>query len=257
MYSILKVLVLPPALFFVLLLVGWLISLRWHRTGRTVVFSLVCLFYLSTTPFMAGEVMARLQPYAPLKLDEPQADAGAIVVLGAGIYFSAPEYWRPGAPPFGVDVADGLSLQRLAYAAYLAKATGKPILLSGGASDPRTHRSVTDAMRTTLIQNFGITPRWMETLSSTTMSNAQYSADILKREGIHRVFLVTHAWHMPRAVLAFEHAGLEAVPAPTAFVSRSGWLWEDFIPSAQAFQLTYYGLHEWAGIVWYRLEIGA
>jgi uncharacterized SAM-binding protein YcdF (DUF218 family) len=255
-YSLIKALALPPALFFVLLLAGWLVSLRWPRIGRVALLSLFCLVYLSTTPFLAGELMARLQPYAPLKLDEPQPDVGAIVVLGAGIYFSAPEYWRPGAPPFGVDVADGLGLQRLAYAAYLAKSTGKPILLSGGASDPRTHRSVADAMRTTLIENFSITPRWAETRSSTTMSNAQYSADILKREGIHRAYLVTHAWHMPRAVLAFEHAGLEVVPAPTGFVSRSGWLWGDFLPSAQAFQLTYYGLHEWAGMLWYRLQIG-
>ena len=230
---------------------------RRPRFGRAVLLLLLGIVYLTTTPFMAGELMARLQTYRPLNIDESHPDVGAIVVLGAGVYFSAPEYWRPDAPAFGVDVADALSLQRLSYAAYLARATGKPILLSGGAGDPRTHRSVADAMRTTLIRNFGITPRWIETFSGTTKSNSQYSADILKKEGVHRIYLVTHAWHMPRAVLAFEHAGLDVVPAPTAFVSRSGWLWEDFIPSAQAFQLTYYGLHEWAGIIWYRLQLGA
>ena len=111
-------------------------------------------------------------------------------------------------------------------------------------------------MQTTFLHSFGITPRWIETLSDTTMSNAQRSAEILRKEGIHRIYLVTHSWHMPRAVLAFEHTGIEVVPAPTAFVSRSGWLWQDFLPSAQAFLLSYYALHEWAGLVWYRFETG-
>jgi uncharacterized SAM-binding protein YcdF (DUF218 family) len=249
--------VLPPALFFALLLAGWIIMRRWRRLGRVTLWALLGAVYLSTTPFLAGELMAPLQPYKPLNINELPQDVGAIVILGAGVNFSAPEYWQPGGPPYGVDVADSLSLQRLAYGAYLAKVTGKPILLSGGAGDPRTHRSVADAMRATLMRNFGLTPRWIETASETTMSNARNSTEILKREGIQRVYVVTHAWHMPRALLAFEKAGLDVVPAPTAFVSRSGRLWEDFVPSAPAFLLTYYALHEWVGIAWYRLEIGA
>lgn len=257
MYSFLKILVLPPALFFALLIAAWIIMWRRRRLGRVVLLALLGIVYLSTTPFAAGELMAPLQPYKPLNVAELPPDVGAVVILGAGVYFSAPEYWRPGAPPYGMDVADSLSLQRLAYGAYLARASGKPILLSGGAGDPRTHRSVAEAMRTTLIENFGLAPRWIETESATTMANARNSAEILKREGIQRVFLVTHAWHMPRAVLAFKEAGIEVVPAPTAFVSRSGFLWEDFVPSAPAFLLTYYALHEWAGIAWYRLATGA
>lgn len=257
MYALLKILVLPPAVFFVLLLAGWLVRLRWPRLGVAMLSALLVVVYLTTTPFLAGELMAPLQTYPPLDVEEPRPDVDAIVVLGAGVNFSAPEYWRRDAPPFGVDVADGLSLQRLSYAAYLYQATGKPLLLSGGSSDPRSHRSVAEAMQTTLARSFGIVPRWIETRSSTTMSNGQFAAELLREAGIQRVFLVTHAWHMRRAVLAFEHAGVEVVPAPTAFVSRSGWLWEDFLPSAQAFQLTYYALHEWVGLVWYLLELEA
>jgi uncharacterized SAM-binding protein YcdF (DUF218 family) len=250
----LKLLILPPGCFFVLFLAALGLR-RWRpRLGRAALWSLLAVVYLVTTPFVAGELMAPLQCCQPVDPEKPDPAAGAIVVLGAGIYFSAPEYWTKEAPPFGVDVANTLSLERVAYAAYLARATGKPILLSGGAGEPPTHRTIAEAMGLTLLRNFGLTARWMEKQSTTTLSNAVYSAQILRKEGITRIYLVTHAWHMRRALIAFEGTGLEVIPAPTAFVSRSGADPDpgDFVPSARALLFTYYAVHEWLGIIWYR-----
>lgn len=248
----LKSLLLPPACFLVVFLAA-LVLRRWSpRLGRAALWSLLAIVYLATTPFVAGELMAPLQCCQPVDPENPDPRASAIVVLGAGIYFSAPEYWSKEAPPFGVDVANSLSLERVAYAAYLARATSRPILLSGGTSDPATHRTIAEAMGLTLSRNFGLTARWVEKQSTTTLSNAAYSAQILRKEGITRIYLVTHAWHMRRALIAFEGTGLEVVPAPTAFVSRSGLELADFVPSARALLLTYYAAHEWLGIIWYR-----
>lgn len=248
----LKSLILPPTCFFVLFFVALALR-RWRPgLGRIALWSLLVVVYLATTPFVAGELMAPLQCCQPVDPEKPDPGAGAIVVLGAGIYFSAPEYWSREAPSYGVDVADSLSLERVAYAAYLTRVTGKPILLSGGSSEPATHRTVAESMGLTLLRNFGLTARWMEQQSTTTLSNAAYSAQILRKEGITRIYLVTHAWHMRRALIAFEGTGLEVIPASTAFVSRSGLDLVDFAPSARALLLTYYAVHEWLGIIWYR-----
>ena len=40
----------------------------------------------------------------------------------------------------------------------------------------------------------------------------------LEAAGVRRILLVTHAMHMKRARDAFEAAGLEVVPAPTAWL---------------------------------------
>ena len=251
-YSILKALILPPGCFFLLFCVGWLL-LKWRsKLGRVFLWSALIASYLSSTPFVAGELMAPLQPYSAVDIARPASDVEAIVVLGAGTYYSAPEYWSPGAPPYGVDVADGLGLQRLQYAAYLAKATGRPILLTGGSGGGHGHRPVAEAMKVTLEREFGTTAAWLEVRATNTMENAKFSAQLLQQAGIHKVYLVTHAWHMPRAVLAFARTGLQVVPAPTAFVSRSEGLWSDFLPSASAMLLSYYAIHEWLGIAWYR-----
>lgn len=253
LHTILKMIVLPPTCLFILFLVGWVLG-KWRPAlGRRFLWALLAVVYLATTPFVAGELMAPLQSYPAVNPQRPDPDAKAIVVLGAGVNFSAPEYWEPQAPPFGIDVADTLSLQRVAYAAYLARTTGIPILLSGGTSGSSNNRTVAEAMRVTLARSFGLTARWLEEQSGSTLENAEYSAQLLQSEGIRKVYVVTHAWHMRRAMIAFESVGLDAVPAPTAFVSRSGGLWRDFLPSSQALYLTYYAAYEWLGIAWYRL----
>ena len=254
LYVIAKVLVLPPACFFLLFLFGLLLK-RWKpRAGRGFLWALLLLVYLSTTPFLAGELMAPLQPYGPVDSRKTDPDVGAIVVLGAGVYYGAPEYWLPQTQFYTVDTAGGLTLQRLQYAAFLAKLTRKPILVSGGTSGSTRGDTVADAMKLTLVRDFTVRVRWVENRSGSTAENAKFSAAQLKADGIGKIYLVTHAWHMPRAMLAFAQTGLEVIPAPTRFVSRSTFRFMDFVPSANAFDTTYYAMHEWLGLAWYHLK---
>ena len=51
------------------------------RPIRGLLWVLLLVFYLICTPFVAGELMARLQPYPALRLDRPDPEAQAIVVL--------------------------------------------------------------------------------------------------------------------------------------------------------------------------------
>ena len=253
LYSIAKILVLPPTSFFVLLLVGLLLAKWKRRLGRAVLWGLLVAVYLSTTPFVAGEFMAPLQPYPPVDLGNVDDDVGAIVVLGAGVYVGAPEYPSQEEPTAGLS-ADSLTLQRLQYAAFLARATGRPILVSGGPSGASRKHTVAEAMALTLQREFGVAVRWTEDASDSTLSNARLSARQLQADGVRRFYLVTHAWHMPRAMASFKGLDVEPIPAPTRFVSRSELLWRDFLPSAPAFCTTYYAVHEWLGLAWYRLR---
>ena len=253
LYSIAKTVVLPPTSFFVLLLLGFLLVKWKRRLGHAFLWGLLVVIYLSTTPFVAGELMAPLQPYPAVDLGMSDDAVGAIVVLGAGVYVGAPEYRSLEASAEGVS-AGSLTLQRLQYAAFLAKATGRPILITGGPSGASQNHAVAEAMKVTLEHDFGVAVRWTEDASDSTLSNARLSAKQLRAAGVRRFYLVTHAWHMPRAMASFEGLDVEPVPAPTRFVSRSEMLWRDFLPSAPAFCTTYYAIHEWLGLAWYRLR---
>ena len=76
--------------------------------------------------------------------------------------------------------------------------------------------------------------RWVEAQSLSTYENAQLSTRMLQQAGIGKIYLVTHAWHMPRATSAFEAAGMQVVPAPTRFATTGPLEFGDFLPRAKA-----------------------
>ena len=138
------------------------------------------------------------------------------------------------------------------YESALARET---VLVSGGRP-LRAENSEAAVMAGILKNEFGIAVRWREEQSQDTAGNAHYSAEVLRQAGITRVVLVTQAFHMPRARLLFEAAGLQVVPAPAHFVSKTGggFAASDLLPGASALHHSYYALHEWLGIAWARLS---
>ena len=103
-----------------------------------------------------------------------------------------------------------------------------------------------------LEEELGVSVNWVEGKAGNTRENASFSSAILREKGIQRVLLVTHAWHMPRAKGAFEVAGLEVIPAPTAFKEPAPRELGSYIPSAHNLRESYWGVHEWVGGIWYR-----
>jgi hypothetical protein len=129
-----------------------------------------------------------------------QQGTHAIVILGGGRQKGAkdlPEYQYQNTSP--------QSMERLRAGARLAKVTKLPVLLTGGAPDRTGTKDLSEAkvMSMVLKEELGIDARWLEEQSNTTQENALQSAQILKKEGIKTIYLVTHFWHMPRAKTQF------------------------------------------------------
>ncbi|MEW6298215.1 MAG: YdcF family protein [Thermodesulfobacteriota bacterium] len=204
------------------------------------------LLYLLSTPLIGGALLRSLEDTPPLPPDASLPAGDAIVVLGGAIYHDAPEY--------GGDTVSGELLERLQYAARLYRLTGKPILVTGGNPGEASIAEAV-AMRETLVQDFQVPVRWVEDQSRTTLENARLSAPLLQRQGVQRVYLVTHAAHMPRARAAFEHAGLQVIPAPTRFTTtRDRWSVFTFLPNPFTLAMSHRALHEWFGRLWYWLQ---
>ena len=223
-----------------------------RRAIAAVVISGACVILVLSTPAGAAALFSYLQIYPALEPSElPQLSSGApaaIVILSAGRREYAPEYETAGK-----GTVDALSLERIRYGAWLARRTRLPVLVSGGLKPIPLAVLMADA----LTQDFGISPRWIEAKSANTAQNATFSSAILNADGVHRVILVTHAWHMKRAVAAFEANGMTVIAAPTAFYSPVP---EDLLsaiaPSVTTLRMSAYGMHELIGGVWYKLRYG-
>ena len=244
----LKQLLLPPGVFLLLLALAWWLRRRHPRLASgCFVLGFGGMWLISLPAVVAGGAQL-LQTEPPLALEEWATlaqRADAIVVLGSG---------RERADPaWGSDQPTGVGLERQRYAARLAKASGLPVLTSGGLHYG-TPPSEAELRAVSMREDFGVAVRWKEEGSRTTWENAQMSAAILLPQGIKRVAVVTQAWHMPRAVWSFEQAGFEVVPAPVGFLVADnarplgGWM-PEFKSVWQSGQL----INEAVGQAGYRL----
>lgn len=235
---------LPPLNLLLIALAGLLLWHRHPRIARTLLGSAFILLWLLSTPFLAESLLQTLEG-SPTAMTIKGESADAIVVLSGGSYFNAPEY--------SSDTVGSASLERIRYAAKLYRDANKPILLTGGTP---LGNNVPEAqqMKQVLEQEFNTPVRWIEGESDNTLQSARNSYQILQKEGIKRIYLVTHAWHMPRSVQVFQAAGFEVVLAPTAFTTRYKTDLMSFIPNADALADSRIYMHEMIGIVWYRLK---
>ena len=226
------------------LALAWLVRKR-PLAGWSLILAGFGLLVLLSIPAVSTGLLIQLQGIRPAAVEAEGAQA--IVVLGADGNSFAPEF--PGA---GVGA---LTLERLRYTAVLAKQTGLPVLVSAGAVRAG-ERSLAEAMAATLDVEFGVPVRWREGKSGNTRQNAQLSAEVLRKDGIERVLVVTHAWHEPRAIAEFERAGLVARPAGTGWRQLHKGEAGTWIPSARGLRESAWALHEMLGRMWYAVGPG-
>lgn len=218
---ILAALALPPVPLLLLALLGARLMF-WRRGVAWLVLLLsAALLWLSHTTAV-GDFLEQqlLGPYrqpiaadqiADLKRAAPATRRVAIVVLGAGR--------EPVAPEYGLSNLRPQALARLHYGLWLARQTGAPVMFSGGTghgepigpSEAETAARIAD-------KDYGRPLKWVEGESRDTRENAAQAVAMLQAAGVTDLVLVTHGWHMPRAMRAFR-AQIERQNAPMRLIS--------------------------------------
>jgi len=240
--NIIAAFLLPPLNLILVAGMGLRMSKRRRGLGRGLVILGLAGLLLMSVPYCSSRLLNLVStaPFVPVG-----GEADAIVILGGGLREQALEY--------GGDTLGSHTLERVRYGAWLAHRLGKPVLVTGG----RVYDDLVSegqVMRAVLETEYGIPVRWVEDRSTNTWENARYSADMLGKDGIRRIYLVSHGWHLKRAVLVFRQAGLEVVAAGTAHPLPGRTRISDFIPTARAMLESYLAWHEGIGLVWYRIR---
>lgn len=234
MLNLVADILLPPASLAVLAL---LLLVCGRRGGVAAGFVLVLLIGLGL-PIVATALLNSLTPPSSADAGSPPA---AIVILSAdAIRVDDPNALEPGP----------LTLDRTRAGAALARRTGLPVLVSGGEL-PEYHVTLAAMMAQSFREDFRLDTRWQESQSRDTWENAEFSAAILRKAGIQRIYLVTHDWHMRRSLLAFRHFGLDPVPFSVRPPFTPLLSWRRFVPSPVAWFNSYIAIHEWVGLAYY------
>lgn len=247
----LGVLLMPPVPFILVILVGARLMFR-HRLLAWLLILLGCVstWGMCTTAVSGALKNLLLTPPRALSSSEigdlKKAPKTAILVLGAGRRLFAPEY--------GLSTLQPLGMERLRYGIWLSRQTDLPLAFSGGigfgAEPGPTEAEIAARIAD---REFGRPLKWTETLSRDTNENAARSLALLHEAGIERIVLVTHAFHMRRALAAFERAkqrsdtAMEMVAAPMDVDAPIHLTWAHWFPSNHGFTETRIVLHEWIG----------
>lgn len=238
-------LLIPPLNCLAAACLGALLHRR--RAGRVLLALGLGGLVLFSLPLVSGTLLTWLEtspddPPATLAHDPPEA-----IVILSGDETDIVEAGRP------TETVGRLTLERERAGAALARKTKLPILVTGGVVDPGDP-SLAALMATSLREDFGVVPAWQEQRAQNTWENASYSAAMLRAAGIKSVYVVTHAWHMRRALIAFRSAGFLAIAAPVDLDEPPRLEWDNLVPHVSSWQLGFWAMHEWLGCAWYALK---
>lgn len=246
---VLSTLVLPPVPLLVLILVGARLMFRRRMLAwLLVLLGVLGVWFSCTTALSQGLRLWLMQPQ-PVLIESQiaelkRAPKTAIVVLGGGRRLLAPEY--------GVSTLHERGIERLRYGVWLAKETSLPLAFSGGVglgADPGP--SEAEIAARIADRELGRPLRWTEGESRDTRENALKSVALLEAQGIEQIVLVTHGYHMQRALRNFERASagkkMKIVAAPMGMPAAGRLRASDWLPTASGFEGTRLVLHEWLG----------
>lgn len=239
---------LPPGINILLLIVALLLFARWRKLSTALMIVSFATLYVVSLPDVANSLRQSLERYPALDLSHVSGDsADAIVLLGGGRYYSAPEYQA--------DTLSDAALVRARYTMHLYRHSKLPVVVSGGRVWREDGASEAELLRQVLAE-WGVPVTILEEHSSNTRDNAAGVADMLKQSGRQRILLVTHAWHMHRARSLFTEYDLEVIPAPTGFTTPRPYdsMWMHVTPDSRALRISAIALREYLGIVWHKLS---
>jgi uncharacterized SAM-binding protein YcdF (DUF218 family) len=232
--------VLQPPVALLLLLVGGLMLVAGGSPRLGGVLAGLALAGLVAAAFLPlGQVL--LMPLERrFAAVEPDAPVTGLIVLGGGMQSEGGAVRMAAATQARLDEA--LRLARLHPEAR--------IVVSGGSSDVVPAGGITEgAAARRWLEAQSIVPEriLIEDASRNTAENARLTAAILGAQPGDDWFLVTSAFHMPRAMGSFRAAGLAPLPWPTDYRGPGAG------PS-ERFSLVNLAIREWAGLVAYRLS---
>lgn len=229
---------------FIVIALAIALAILWftgrQRLGKLLATAAFLLLLAVAYGWLGGPALRALEgEFKPMAA--PPAGIKWVVVLGGGASADPelPSLQRASRSTLARTV-EGVRLQR--------KLPGAKLVVSGGA----VYGSGTDAeVMSALAAELGVARDAIvaDTVSPDTESQARLARDLLNGE---RCVLVTSALHMRRSLALFRKAGVDALPAPTDYLSQAnpGIGPADFFPSAHGIGLAEAAAHEYLGFAW-------
>ncbi len=96
-----------------------------------------------------------------------------------------------------------------------------------------------------------------ENRSLNTYENAKYTKKLFAEHGVENpsIYLVTSAFHMRRSLTLYKDFGFITIPIATDFMTTDRSNMSYFLPSITGLKMSYFALHEYAGLLQLSLKL--
>ena len=149
------------------------------------------------------------------------------------------------------------SMRRYLHFAELAKLyPDATLVFSGGVLFPHPDSKTRESdIAQKILGEMGVPVDRMffEKNSRNTYENAVFTVAFVHPELQQNWLLVTSAWHMPRAIGCFRHAGWNVLPAPAGYFTTGQYSWMPVFRFEEQMHLLTLAAHEYSGLVAYKL----
>ncbi|RZB33771.1 MAG: hypothetical protein SRB2_03701 [Desulfobacteraceae bacterium Eth-SRB2] len=243
MKKILKPFLLPPGIFIILIIFtgAWILHKKNWKAGIMTLLFGGFAWALSISPVSDAMIRSLESEYGISK----KIQGDVIILLGHGVFDEAPDLTGQGAP-------SGIYLTRIVTAVRLQKRLNIPIIVSG------TEVSEDKVIKGHIVKRFlldlGVPADKIitEDKSRDTFENAKFTQKICARLGFTSPIMVTSAYHLKRAIMSFEKAGIEVLPFPAGFIScrDKQYKWNAYLPGD--FRKSSIAISEYLGMIFYK-----
>lgn len=246
--SLFKFLIDPFNIFWILLFAvfgTWL--LKKEHLFKWLSISVIGWFLIISTPLLPNALLNSLEDcYEPVYIEKLSSRETEyhIIILGGGHGFDD----RLPAN----SLLSGNALGRLSEGIRLHRQLpNSKLVLSGSSSTPGRTTQAGMLQKAALLLGVDSDDTILQKEPRNTYEEAEVYS---KNYGNCPVILVTSAVHMPRAMKAFSHFGIEAIASPTNYRLKGSWKrkWLG-LPALDNIENLRVVIKEYAGILWYSL----
>jgi len=231
-------------LFFIISLIIFGLIIGSKKISLTGVIILVIL----SMPIVSDKLIAYLESDYELIKPSKVESADAVVVLSGMV--------KTIQTKNGLDYEWGEAADRIFAGIDLFKSNKAPVLILTGGKLPWSIGVPEGEYLRDVAIDLGVPKK--DILITENVENTDQEAKAIKKILLldnPKVILVTSAFHMPRAQLIFEAAGINVIPFPVDFIIGAEKLtFMSFIPSAGSFASTSFFVREMIGRTYYSLK---
>ncbi len=236
-----------PGLFIILwaVVTVYLLVKPGSKFIRMLAFLTLILMYITFTGTGTYLFVLPLEKAFPVRDFNDFIDPYPVVVMGGGINYHGHNR---------AELNQG-SLQRLVKGYQLHRELKTPVVYTGGVGIGYSGLSEADIACDWLLR-MGVQEEEIvkESRARTTYENGLYIKEWLDGQGYRKIYLVTSAIHMTRSAAVFNRQGIETIPVPSGYLVSHKLSWLDYLPNRSSLNANLAGIHEWLGIIWYRIR---